>query len=210
MHFRRAAEFYCLFYVAQMRPSNRVRKEDQNFIPYLKFEKLKIHVSNITYQSIPYVSHENPWPSKTPTFIVEKANISNTCTESAKLRLPKKWKILLSARKFESLLLSVQVPRTFLTSFYSSFTLLLLPKREEASSWWCTHHSKDLRRISWSFLFGMHNPSISIWQLERPENSICVFTQATFLDFAEKWKEKLLRKSLEHVSAASFSGKRQE
>ena len=37
-------------------------------------------------------------------------------------------------RKFESLLLSVQVPRTFLTSFHSSFTLLLLPKREEASS----------------------------------------------------------------------------
>ena len=134
MHFWRAAEFYCLFYVAQMRPSNRVRKEDQNFIPYLKFEKLKIHVSNITYQSIPYVSHENPWPSKTLTFIVEKANISNTCIESAKLRPPKRWKILLSARKFESLLLSVQVPRTFLTSFNSSFTLLLLPKREEASS----------------------------------------------------------------------------
>ena len=93
MHFWRAAEFYCLFYVAQMRPSNRVRKEDQNFIPYLKFEKLKIHVSNITYQSVPYVSHENPWPSKTLTFIVEKANISNTCTESAKLR-PKKMKNL--------------------------------------------------------------------------------------------------------------------
>ena len=129
MHFRRAAEFYCLFYIAQMRPSNRVRKEDQNFIPNPKSFQI-LH----TKQSVPYVSHENPWPSKTLTFIVERANISNTCTESAKLRLPKKWKILLSARKFESLLLSVQVPRTFLTSFNSSFTLLLLPKREEASS----------------------------------------------------------------------------
>ena len=84
MHFWRAAEFYCLFYIAQMRPSNRVRKEDQNFIPNPKSFQI-LH----TKQSVPYVSHENPWPSKTLTFIVEKANISNTCIESAKLRPPK-------------------------------------------------------------------------------------------------------------------------
>ena len=148
------------------------------------------------------ILHTNPfltvtWKTMTlqkPNFYCRKGKHFKHMYRISKTSPQKNEKSCCRHRKFESLLLSVQVPRTFLTSFHSSFTLLLLPKREEASS------NDDVRRLWWSFHFGMHNPSISIWQLERPENSICVFTQGTYLDFAEKWKEKLLRKLSEHVN----------